>query len=328
MVGDMETTSELSGLPFYVYMYMDPRPSKNLMPIYVGKGTAANDRAQDHWERPSLCRNRLLKRTLDKIRAAGLEPVITIVDEFDDESDAFAFEVELIAKYGRRDLGTGPLCNLTKGGEGGAGQVYTEERRERLRSAMLAPQMVETNRQRMLLAWQDPEFRQKITTRSRERLAEPEVRARMRAAIIASQTEEVRAKISAVARRCWESEEYREKWAAAKKLAHARPEEKARKSKATERLWAAKGDKMRAAIKAGKSSAEHRAEVGRKARQYYESEEARRQSAEFARAYNTPEVKAEKSRLLKERWADPVWRAQMLENRRAKKLARSEPPKG
>ena len=34
---------------YYVYVYRDPRPGKKSALIYVGKGTAANRRADVHW---------------------------------------------------------------------------------------------------------------------------------------------------------------------------------------------------------------------------------------------------------------------------------------
>ena len=52
------------------------------------------------------------------------------------ESDDYEFikqkEIEFIALYGRRDLGKGTLCNLTDGGEGMKGLVFTELHRSRI----------------------------------------------------------------------------------------------------------------------------------------------------------------------------------------------------
>ena len=46
---------------------------------------------------------------------------IVLLHEDLTEADAFGLEVELIAKYGRQDLGTGILKNRTDGGEGSSG---------------------------------------------------------------------------------------------------------------------------------------------------------------------------------------------------------------
>ena len=67
------------------------------------------------------------------------------------EAEAFDEEKRLIALYGRKDLGMGPLCNLTDGGEGAKqspesiekraakhrGMKRSPEARERMRKAQL-----------------------------------------------------------------------------------------------------------------------------------------------------------------------------------------------
>jgi hypothetical protein len=109
---------------FYVYLYRDPRPDKKLAPIYVGKGQGA--RAQQHL-RDQARGNPLLRRILAKCKTLNLEPIIEIVERFASENDAFELEIALIAKYGRRDLCIGTLCNLTDGGEGPSGAVNLEQ---------------------------------------------------------------------------------------------------------------------------------------------------------------------------------------------------------
>lgn len=56
---------------FYVYLLRDPRPGKNLQPIYVGKGTGA--RADWHLSNAETHSNFLLGRVLRKIISTGLE---------------------------------------------------------------------------------------------------------------------------------------------------------------------------------------------------------------------------------------------------------------
>jgi hypothetical protein len=66
---------------------------------------------------------------------ANTEYDVEIVMEFTDESACFAKEKELIALYGRRNLGTGSLCNLTDGGEGPSGCFPDERTKNKMREA-------------------------------------------------------------------------------------------------------------------------------------------------------------------------------------------------
>jgi hypothetical protein len=91
--------------PFYVYVIYDPRPGKDDVPVYVGKGKGR--RAYAHL-RGDSCKPALLD-FIAHCRKHGNEPRAEIMARFPDEADAFAFEMERIAKYGRRDLGTGTL---------------------------------------------------------------------------------------------------------------------------------------------------------------------------------------------------------------------------
>ena len=82
---------------------------------YIGKGTP---------RRPYNCRNRNIQCPRDK------EKNIHIIHRGLEEKEAFRLEVELIAKYGRKDLYPewGILYNMTDGGEGATGVKYSEER--------------------------------------------------------------------------------------------------------------------------------------------------------------------------------------------------------
>ena len=86
---------------YYVYTYLREDGS----PYYVGKGS--KDRAYKKWGKG-------IKPPNEKSR-------IVIVEDNLDEQTAFNLEIELIAKYGRKDLGTGILHNKTNGGDGSSG---------------------------------------------------------------------------------------------------------------------------------------------------------------------------------------------------------------
>ena len=122
-----------------------------------------------------------MRRVLGKILKAGLEPVIETVRHFDDEADAFNLEIELITKYGRRNLRTGSLCNLTDGGEGVAGVVakaHAERARERLSKLKADPEYAKAHSERMRKMHADPNFKKSLSERGRETLrklkADPE----------------------------------------------------------------------------------------------------------------------------------------------------------
>ena len=94
---------------FYTYLYL----REDGTPWYVGKGT---------WKRIFSSRHRVPPPPKDRILA---EPHTS-------EDDAFEAEKFLISYYGRKDIGTGCLWNLTDGGEGMSGHVLSEETRAKL----------------------------------------------------------------------------------------------------------------------------------------------------------------------------------------------------
>ncbi len=94
---------------FLVYMYM----RKDGTPYYVGKGRP---------KRPYTKGGRPCNTpTRDRI---------VIYRENLDEKTAFQLERELIAKYGRKDIGTGILHNRSDGGEGPSGYRHSEKARK------------------------------------------------------------------------------------------------------------------------------------------------------------------------------------------------------
>ena len=91
---------------FYTYAYL--REDKT--PYYIGKGTG--DRIYST--------NRRNNPPKDKSRIIFLKQNLT-------EEEAFRHEIYMIAVFGRKDLRTGILHNLTDGGDGASGYVFSEE---------------------------------------------------------------------------------------------------------------------------------------------------------------------------------------------------------
>ena len=90
----------------YVYIYFRP----NMEPCYVGKGKKSRWLCHERYET-----NRRLWRAIQK--NGGWLPKAKVKTGLTDE-DAIELEKKLIKVIGRKDLGTGPLVNLTEGGEG------------------------------------------------------------------------------------------------------------------------------------------------------------------------------------------------------------------
>ncbi len=120
---------------YYIYIYLDPRKFgkysyKNLgflyEPFYVGKGKGKRFE-EIYWSRNSFFKNKI-----NKIKKLGFIPVIFKLYENISEEESFEFEKQLIKEIGRFDLGTGPLVNMTNGGEGSSGLIFSKEHRKKL----------------------------------------------------------------------------------------------------------------------------------------------------------------------------------------------------
>ena len=99
---------------FYTYAYL----REDGTPYYIGKGKGKR----------IYSTHRKVKLPKDKSRVIFLKQNLT-------EDEAFRHETYMIALFGRKDLGTGILRNLTDGGEGSSGAVISEETRRKLRIA-------------------------------------------------------------------------------------------------------------------------------------------------------------------------------------------------
>lgn len=177
--------------------------------FYVGKSSGKRSRFSDHLRQARNLRegkrlgdhNPIKAGTICKIQDAGLVPEYRVVFESNIEQEALNMEVKLIAKYGRRNTGTGILANMTDGGEGIRGWKLSEEARANRVSSMKGRKLSEETKAKMRLAAlgrkHSEETRQKISEVQKGRIQTLESVEKRRLAMTGkTMSEEAKQKIS------------------------------------------------------------------------------------------------------------------------------------
>lgn len=182
---------------FYVYIWRRPDGE----PFYVGKGR--KKRAHDIYDRS--------EDFLAIYHQGGCE--VEIVDWFIHESQALAYEMELIAQYGRRQFG-GLLVNRTDGGDGCVGHVKSAEALEKWRAKNVGKRRDEQTKARISAAKMghpvSEESRAKMSASGMRRFEDPAEREKIRARV-SDPSEETRSKMSSSQKRRFSDMEQREK---------------------------------------------------------------------------------------------------------------------
>lgn len=102
---------------FYIYVHIK---KKDGQPFYIGKGKGIRAMSKQF-------RNKFWHNIVNKY---GYE--IVMLEENLSEVKAYELEIYWINRIGRRDLKCGPLVNMSNGGEGEAGRVFTEEHKRNM----------------------------------------------------------------------------------------------------------------------------------------------------------------------------------------------------
>jgi hypothetical protein len=163
----------------YVYIWKD----KNQIPFYVGFSQAMR---RTNPRNGIGGRNWLTREKLDEI---GSHNVIVEIRPVDSIVTGQELERKLISEYGRVQTRDGTLTNLRPGGEGT--QSPTDEHKQKLRDAMLAPD--------------HPSRSLEARKKQKERMQDPDVKALFTGDANPAKRPEVRAKIKAK----WADPEYR-----------------------------------------------------------------------------------------------------------------------
>lgn len=119
---------------YYVYQYLREKDSTTALagtPYYIGKGK--NNRAY-------IGHNNRIPSNKDYIQ---------IIKDNLTEQEAIDLEILLIEKYGRKDLGTGILINLSNGGEGASGAIRSQEHKIRISQAQSGKIVSDVTKERL-----------------------------------------------------------------------------------------------------------------------------------------------------------------------------------
>lgn len=139
--------------------------------FYIGIGNTIDAKRADGFDR-AYYKSTRTKFWMNIVKKHGRK--VEILFTSDDFDFIISKEIELIAKYGRRDKGLGPLVNLTDGGEGAPGvkkAPLSKESLERMRAKLTGrkiPQEVRESISRALKGRVSPMKGRKHTKENKE----------------------------------------------------------------------------------------------------------------------------------------------------------------
>jgi hypothetical protein len=131
--------------------------------------------------------------------------------------EACSIEKYFINFYGRHDLKKGTLVNLTDGGDGSLGVIFSDERRSKISEKLRGKKFSKERREQMSIRAKDkhknnPDAINSLNKSNKERYKNKEYSERVKASLlIAMNRPEVKAKIGLSSRKAWEVEGRKEK---------------------------------------------------------------------------------------------------------------------
>ena len=139
--------------------------------FYVGISSNKDlGRAETKWNRSKFWQNKVSKHGLN----------VEIVHDGISWEEALKWEVHYIALYGRRNNNTGVLVNLTDGGDGVLGMVWSDEQKkamsERAKKRLDSPEARKTMSEQAKKFFENPEARMAQSKRMKERFETAESR--------------------------------------------------------------------------------------------------------------------------------------------------------
>lgn len=161
----------------FIYAYLDPRKPGDYKygnyvfefePFYIGKSkkNSVYNRMTRHLEFVrdrgiDLTNNNYKFNVINNILDSGFDPIIIKVEENLSIESAFNLEKLLIESIGRRTGKSGPLCNISDGGDGG--DTFTNNPRKEEIRKMRKDQMLNKNPMKGLKLYEYPSNKSKLS---------------------------------------------------------------------------------------------------------------------------------------------------------------------
>jgi hypothetical protein len=213
----------MTAIIYYVYILF--RDDAHLIPFYVGKGKGR--RMYEHEGAARSGERSHKANIIRQIHGESREVPKERID-CDSEAEAFALEIELIALFGRKVNGTGILANLTNGGEGVSGMIWSDEALE-AKSATATLRWAKPGAHEAMSAaivrhCAQLGIREAMSAAQTRRMAQPGVREATSAALVRHCAQPgAREAVSVALVRCWAQPGFREAMSAASTQRWAQP---------------------------------------------------------------------------------------------------------